>query len=80
MLGNESEDIREPSLWIHVVYLRRYDEAVHGSGALSAAIGAGEEPRLPAKGYIGAIGGFSTSSPRFKNGVATILQGSLPAG
>jgi hypothetical protein len=30
----------QPSLWIHVVHLCRDDEAVHGGGALSAAIGA----------------------------------------
>ena len=44
MTGNAGEDVREPSLRIHVVHLRRDDETVHGGGPLSAAIGAGEEP------------------------------------
>jgi hypothetical protein len=50
VLGDASEHVCQPSLWIHVVHLCRDDEAVHGGCPLSAAIGAGEEPRLPPKG------------------------------
>jgi hypothetical protein len=51
VLGDASEHVGQPSLWIHVVHLCRDDEAVHGGGPLSAAIGTGEEPRLSAEGH-----------------------------
>src|SRR5258706_166414 len=49
MLGDASEDVGEPGLRVDVVHLGRDDEGVHGGGALTAAIGAGEHPRLPAE-------------------------------
>jgi hypothetical protein len=48
--GDAGEEIGEPSLWIDVIRLGGVDNAVHRGGALTAAIGAGEEPRLPAEG------------------------------
>ena len=50
MLGDAGEHVGEPGLRVDVVHLRRDDQAVHGGGALAAAIGAGEQPRLPSKG------------------------------
>jgi sugar/nucleoside kinase (ribokinase family) len=44
VLGDASEHVCQPSLWIHVVHLCRDDETVHGGCPLSAAIGAGEKP------------------------------------
>jgi hypothetical protein len=50
MAGDAAKDIGEPSLRIDVIHLGGDDKAVHGGGALTAAIGAGKEPRLPAEG------------------------------
>jgi hypothetical protein len=47
--GDAGEDISEPCLRIDVVHLRRDDQAVHGGGAFTAAIGTGEQPRLPSQ-------------------------------
>src|SRR5215510_13984473 len=49
MACDAGEHSGKPSLRIDVVHFRRDDEAVHGGGAISAAIGAGEEPRLPSE-------------------------------
>ena len=40
------EHVGEPSLGIDVVEPRSLDQRVHHGGALAAAIGAGEQPRL----------------------------------
>ena len=42
VLGDAGQDVGQPGLRIHVVHRGRDDDAVHGGGALSAAIGAGE--------------------------------------
>jgi hypothetical protein len=42
VLGNTCQDVGQPRLRIHVVHFSRDDNAVHGGGALSAAIGASE--------------------------------------
>ena len=44
MLGDPSQDVGEPGLRIDVVHFGGDDEAVHGRGALSTAVGAGEQP------------------------------------
>ena len=46
MAGDAGEDVGEPSLRVDVVHFGRDDQAVHGGGAISAAIGAGKEPRF----------------------------------
>jgi hypothetical protein len=43
------EYVGEPSLRIDVVELGGLDQRVHHGGALAAAVGAGEQPRLAAK-------------------------------
>jgi hypothetical protein len=42
VLGDAGQDVGQPGLRIHVVDRGRDDNAVHGGGALSAAIRAGE--------------------------------------
>ena len=44
MGSNPGQDIGEPSLRVDVVHLGRYDEAVQGGGAMTAAVGAAEHP------------------------------------
>ena len=46
MFGDARQHVGEPGLRIDVVHLGRDDEAVHGGGALAAAIRAGEQPCL----------------------------------
>ena len=46
MAGDASEHVGEPRLRVYIVHFCRDDEAVHGGGALPAAIGTGEQPRL----------------------------------
>lgn len=50
MGGDAGEDIGQPSLRIDAVHLGCDDQAVHGSGALSAAIRPAKQPRLSAQG------------------------------
>jgi hypothetical protein len=50
VLGDAGQHVGQPSLGIDIVHFCRDDDAVHGGGSLSAAIGAGEQPRLSAKG------------------------------
>ena len=49
MAGDALEYVGEPGLGIDAVHLDRHDEAVHGGGALPSAIGAAEQPGLPAQ-------------------------------
>lgn len=49
MLGDARERVGEPGLKIDVVHLGRDDQAGHGSGALAATVGAGEQPGFPAQ-------------------------------
>lgn len=60
VIRDAREDVGEPDLRIDVVESGGLDERVEGRGALAAAIGAAEQPRLPAQGYApqGALGGI----------------------
>ena len=60
MLGDASEHVGEPGLRIDVVHLRRDDQGVHEGGSVTAAVGAGEQPSLPAEGDAaqGPLGGI----------------------
>jgi hypothetical protein len=49
MSGDAAQHIGKPGLGINVVHLSRHDQAIHGRGALTAAVGAGEQPRFAAK-------------------------------
>jgi hypothetical protein len=57
--GDAGEHVREPSLRVDVVELRGGDQAVDKGGPFAAAVGAGEEPRLPTEGDAAqrALGG-----------------------
>ena len=59
-VGDASEDVGQPCLWIDVVELGRHDQRGHGRGSVGAALGAGEQPRLPPKrkSSKGAFGGI----------------------
>ena len=48
--GNARQHVREPGQRIDAVHLCGDDQTVHGRRPLAAAIGAAEEPGLPAKG------------------------------
>src|SRR6185437_661798 len=50
MGGDAGEDIGQPSLRIDAVHLGCDDQAVHGGGALSAAVRPAKQPRLSAEG------------------------------
>ena len=43
-VGDAGDDVGEPGLRVDVVELGGADQRVHGGGALSAALGPGEEP------------------------------------
>ena len=49
MIGDPGQHLSEPSLRIDAVELGRLNERQHDRCALTAAIGAGEQPRLSAK-------------------------------
>ena len=53
--GNAGEHVSQPSLRVHVVELRRHDQRGHDGGAVGAAFGAGEEPRLPSQRNLAVI-------------------------
>ena len=44
VFGYAGEDIGQPSLRIGSIHLGRDNQAIHGRGAASAAIGSAEEP------------------------------------
>ncbi len=44
MGSDAGEDIGQPSLGIDSIHLGRDNQAIHGRGAASAAIGSAEEP------------------------------------
>ena len=44
MASDAGEDIGQPSLRIDSIHLGRDNQAIHGRGAASAAIGSAEEP------------------------------------
>src|SRR4029077_8842584 len=49
MVGDAGEDIGQPGLRIDVVELGGHDQAVQEGGALTASVGAGEQPSLPSE-------------------------------
>src|SRR5271167_3933363 len=51
MTGDARENIGQPCLRIDAVHLAGDDEAIHGRGAPTSAIGPAEQPRFSAKGY-----------------------------
>ena len=62
MVGDASEHVGEPGLRIDVVDFRRDDQGVHERGFVTATVGAGEQPGLPAErdttqGPLGGIVG-----------------------
>src|ERR1700693_6111381 len=50
MIGDPREHIGEPSLRIDLTELGSLNQRQHDRGALAAAVGASEQPTLPAKG------------------------------
>ena len=50
MLGEAGQNVGEPGLRIDVIHLGRDDQAIHDRSSLATAIGAAEQPRLPAQG------------------------------
>ena len=50
MISDPAEDVGEPGLRIDAVELGGFDQGEYGGGTLTAAVGAGEEPRLAAEG------------------------------
>jgi hypothetical protein len=55
VLGDAGQDVGQPGLRVDVVHFGRDDDAVHGGGALSAAIGTGEQPRLTSERNLAVI-------------------------
>src|SRR6478672_5255219 len=50
MGGDAGEDVAQPGLRVDAIHLGGDDQAVHRSGALSAAIGSAKQPRLSSQG------------------------------
>src|SRR5437763_8149157 len=48
MIGDPTQDVGEPGLWVDAVELSGLDQGEHRSGALAAAVGASEQPGLAA--------------------------------
>jgi hypothetical protein len=48
MIGDATQDVGEPGLWVDAVELGGLDQREHRSGALAAAVGASEQPGLAA--------------------------------
>jgi len=55
MVGNAGKDISEPRLRVDLVELGGSDEAVHDGGALTAPVGAAEQPWVLSKGWHGVF-------------------------
>src|ERR1700730_10038780 len=51
MSGDAREDVGQPGLRVYSIHLGRYDQAIHGRGALSAAVRSAEQPCFSPKGY-----------------------------
>jgi hypothetical protein len=51
MIGQPSEDVGEPSLWVDAVELAGLDQGVDRGRPFSAAVRAGEGPIVPAQGH-----------------------------
>jgi hypothetical protein len=71
MIADLSEHVGKPGAWIDVVQLGGHHERVDGSGALSTAIGAGEQPRLATecdatqRTFGGVVKGHAAQRHRF---------------
>src|SRR3979409_846481 len=68
VLGDTGQDVGQPGLRIDVVHFGRDDDAVHGSSALSAAIGPRKQPGLAAEGNRRVILPISGKKLRFTTG------------
>lgn len=49
VIGDSTEHVCEPKLWIDIIELGGLDQCVHGRGALATTLGAGEEPGFAAQ-------------------------------
>ena len=65
MVGDAGEDIGQPGLRIDVVELGGHDQAVQEGGALTASVGAGEQPNLPSESQAAQrpLGGIRCGRP-----------------
>jgi len=71
-----SEDVGKPGLRIDVIELGARDQRCHEGGAISAAIGAGEEPCLSAEGNAPFILPMSAMKLRlFIAGILILARG-----
>jgi hypothetical protein len=55
LIVDPGEHVGEPCLRIDVIELGRLNERQHARGALTATIGAGEQPRLPPESNLAVI-------------------------
>jgi hypothetical protein len=80
MLGDTGQHVGEPSLRIDIVHFCCDDDAVHGGGAPSAAIGAREEPRLSAEGdtaqgaFRRIVKGYGARDAAFPTGIRALVK------
>jgi hypothetical protein len=51
VFGDAGEDVGEPGSRVDVVELCGADQGVHDAGALTASIGAAEQPRFSSEGH-----------------------------
>lgn len=65
MIGDASEDIGEPRLGVDIVELCCLYQRVDDGGALTAAVGAAEQPRLAAERHCPFILPMSAKSGKF---------------
>ena len=65
VIGQAGEHIGEPGARIDVIELAGFDERIDGGGALTAAVGAGEGPIVPADGHRPFILPMSAKSGMF---------------
>jgi hypothetical protein len=55
VIGNPGQHVGKPSLGVDAIEPGRLNQRQHDRGALAAAIGAGEQPRLPAESNLAVI-------------------------
>jgi hypothetical protein len=55
VIGDATEDVGEPGLWVDGVQLRCFDQGIGGRGRLAAALGADEKVVLAADGNRAVI-------------------------
>ena len=63
VIGDAGQDVCEPSLWVDVVELGSADQGVDRCGALTATVGAGEQPGFAPEGDA-AQGAQGLAAPR----------------